>query len=304
MKLLLTGSTGFIGKRLLSHICKDKALRNETIVLSSKPVEGFFTIQHFNYNFTPDVFLNANVSGIEAVVHLGAYIPKKQSLANDIESCTSNIRNTKTLLEQLPDSTKRFIYISSVDVYGHYNNRAISESMQCNPITLYGMSKFYCEKMVEEWCQKNNIIFQILRLGHIYGPGEDDYQKIIPVTIKKVIQNIPPVIHTTGKEMRAFLYIDDCCRAILKSLSLPEYIGPVNIASGCAISVNDIVRQIIGISKKDLNVIWERPPIKGQDIYFNISKMVQYFGNESIDYAKGLREEYAYFLATGKNDDC
>jgi hypothetical protein len=77
---------------------------------------------------------------------------------------------------------------TTIDVY-EKSDQIISENNPTNPETLYGFSKLYCEKMIENWANANNKIVQILRLGHVYGPGEGLFKKIIPVTMQKIKAN-------------------------------------------------------------------------------------------------------------------
>ncbi|MFX4253329.1 NAD-dependent epimerase/dehydratase family protein, partial [Aliarcobacter butzleri] len=113
------------------------------------------------------------------------FTPKSGIEANDINKSNANIFNTKYLLDNLPNFPEKFIFLSTLDVYGKIET-IIDESSFTNPLTMYGWSKLYCEKLLENWSKENNIILQILRIGHIYGKGEKAYKKVIPITIQKL----------------------------------------------------------------------------------------------------------------------
>ena len=61
-------------------------------------------------------------------------------------------------------------------------SKVICEETNTIPKSLYGWSKLYCEKMVEQYGELNGIDTQVLRVGHVYGTGEEGYKKIIPET--------------------------------------------------------------------------------------------------------------------------
>ena len=76
-KLLITGSTGFIGKRLIALLKSLEEFKDYTLVtLSSVPTEGCVFIDHKNHSFSKDDFYKKGIDKIDIVLHLGAFIPK------------------------------------------------------------------------------------------------------------------------------------------------------------------------------------------------------------------------------------
>lgn len=288
---LLTGANGFIGKHLIKYLEEQLSPFLKNILLAgSKFNQKYETILTKNYLFSSSALRNKNII---SVLHLGAFTPKQSSEANLLNNTTSNITSTLSLLENLPKTVKKFVFISTLDVYGE-TNKVINESLEPNPVSLYGLSKLYCERMVEEWGKKNNNIIQILRIGHVYGAGEEKYKKIIPVTINKVINNIRPQIYSDGSELRSFIHVTDCVRLILKSLELNKYDGPINITSSKSITISKLVNIIIKQSNKDITAEFLNKTENIRNLRFNNSKMVKYLGDETISLENGLLEEYNY----------
>lgn len=291
MNLLITGASGFIGLNLLNELKLIEDDYENIYLLTNKIIPGYKCINYDSYNFNNDLFKNIN--SIETVIHLGAFIPKSNNEKDIINLCSSNITSTISLIEKLPNTPTKFIYISTIDVYG--NSEIIDENSTINPISLYAYSKLYCEEVLKTWAYEKNVCLQILRLGHIYGQGEENYKKIIPTSIKKIIINDDIELYNNGEEKRSFLNIKDCCMLILNSLKLDKFVGPINVVSAASISIKDLIQLLFHISKKSVNITKTNKITKVRNVKYNNEKMIKYLGNESISLNQGLKEEYEYF---------
>jgi nucleoside-diphosphate-sugar epimerase len=157
---------------------------------------------------------------------------------------------------------------------------------------MYGWSKLYCEKLLENWSKENNIILQILRVGHIYGKGEETYKKVIPVTIEKLKNEMNPQIFGTGYEKRSFLHVDDVSNLIIKSISLEKYEGVINLCSSNSYNIKNIVEMLIEISNKKVQIDYIETENRSIDFEFDTSKMNKLLGVEKINIKDGLSDEY------------
>jgi UDP-glucose 4-epimerase len=292
--ILLTGASGFIGKHLHRALVEEYGGDN-ILALTSDPIDGCNYLLHNNYQFKPGYFVENNYAdAIEIIIHAGAYIPKNASQANDYLNCNQNIYSTEKLLSAELPNLQKIIFISTVDTYGKAD--VISESSPVEPVSLYGYSKLFCEKMIAAWAGEKGKRFQILRLGHVYGPGEENYQKIIPVTIKNLINNQPVQIWGSGKEIRSFIYIKDVVEAILNCLNLNEDIGPVNLVSGNSISIAELVNNIIRISGRQAVIENISAHSVGRDLVFDNGKQKKYLLQSETALDKGLAEEWYYMI--------
>lgn len=289
MKILITGVNGFIGLKVLAAL-KKIYTNDEIIALSSTPVENTRTILHNNYKFDKNIFLNNKCEDIDILIHVGAFIPKSGKSANLIEENTTNIYNTQKLLLAL-NNLKKIIFISTVDIYKE--DDIITESTLENPISLYGWSKLYCEKMVQIYAKENDIVYQILRLGHVFGPGEEKYQKILPLTIKKVINNEDIEIWGDGKAIRTFIYIEDVVQAIVNALNLSES-KIINIVGEEQVTIADLIKKIIGISQKNINIKYIPSNTPNRNLIFDNSKLKKYLIPNLTSLQDGLIKEYQY----------
>lgn len=290
--ILLTGASGFIGKHLLNALVK-KHGRNGVIALTSSPIEDCPYIIHNNYSFNEDVFQKEGYADhIDTIIHAGSFTPKDSSQANDWRNCSHNVYTITKLLGSILPKLNKVIYFSTLDVYGPED--VISELSSIIPMSLYGDSKFYIEKLISRWAESNNAIFQILRIGHVYGPGEEAYQKIIPVTMRKLLLGEHLELRGDGSDLRAFIYIDDVVQAVLNALFLKEYIGPVNLVSNHSISIKELILQIIAISGKDAAIKSVPTNVIPRSLVFDNSKMLKYLLSSESPLIDGLKKEWKY----------
>ncbi len=292
MSILITGTSGFIGSRLLSAAC-DKYSNDEVVAFSSRPMNEcrsilYGSVDSFDIS-TDDIELLASV---ELLIHAGAYIPKNASEVNALSGCNGNITFTEQLLRLPTPKLRKIIYLSTVDVYAQAS--PINETTPTIPASLYGQSKLYCEKMIESFAKEQNIICQILRVGHVYGPGEEKYGKVLPNSIKGIIAKNSVELWGDGSEIRSFIYIDDVVTAILNSVPIEEDMGVINIAGSHSVSIRQLIDQLISISGKSVEIRAREYNGLKRDYTFDTKKMYAHLLNSETDLSTGLKIEYDY----------
>lgn len=290
--ILLTGASGFIGKHLLKKLVSVFG-KDSIVAFTSAPIEEAPYLLHNDYNFETDYFIKSGYgTQIDTIIHAGAFTPKSSKGANDVVKCTSNIATADKLLQANLPNLKKIIYLSTIDVYGPAE--IISESSQLEPTSLYGESKLYVEKMITAWAIANEKLHQILRVGHVYGPGEESYQKIIPVTIQKILQEQPLQIWGTGKEIRSFIYIKDVVDAIINASKLDMDAGVINLVSSQKVTIAELVNKLVAVSGKIIVPEVIPSVMRGKDFIFDNSRMrTLLISNETV-LDEGLLEEWTY----------
>ena len=187
---------------------------------------------------------------------------------------------------------KKFIFLSTLDVYGVAD--IITEGTLVSPNSLYGHSKNYCEHMVSTWGKMNDINHQILRIGHVYGEGEEKYRKIIPITMERLLENKPIEIYGEGDEIRSFIYISDVVNAIVSSITINENVGIINVVGDEQISINKLINEIVLISGKSPKINKIEINSFPRNLVFDNSKMKKYLSIPQVSLAEGLRREWNY----------
>lgn len=288
MNILITGSTGFVGSALLRKINEVKN-EDKIFLLSSRHNDNFDT---YLYHRDGSNYVIEAPENVDVLIHLGAWTPKSGGEANDIERSFSNIQFTKSLLNQL-NTLRKIIFISTLDVYAP-TIEAINEDSSVKPISLYGSSKLFCEEMVKAWANEKSISCCILRLGHIYGVGEFQYKKLIPILIGQALRNEPINIFSDGMEKRSFLDVDNCADVIWKAAH-DESTDLYNVVSGNPVCVAEIARMIkeLSSSKSEINIL--NKVNNTRDCVFDNTKLINQYHVEEKPLEEGLKEEIEYF---------
>lgn len=233
------------------------------------------------------------VENAEILVHAGAFTPVSNSDNTDILGCNGNITFTQNLLNLDWQNLKKIIYLSTIDVYGNYQG-VISEESPTAPASLYGLSKLYCEQLVSEYSLTNSIECQILRVGHVYGPGEEKYQKVIPNAISSIIKHNYVEMWGDGSQLRSFIYVQDVADAIIQAVRSSESAEIINIVSANAISIKSLLERLIQIGGKNSQIVAREASSPLSNSVFDSSKLRHYLLSKEFDLDDGLGIEFNY----------
>jgi|TARA_R100000049_G_C1957666_1_gene119967 UDP-glucose 4-epimerase len=294
MKAIITGTSGFIGGRVLK--AARSAYGADVVAFSSCAADG----KHIIYHDAPDFGLKPAdltlVEGAEVLIHAGAFIPKKGIDANQFSGCNSNITFTEKLLSLPWNNLKKIVYLSTVDVYADVNG-PIDETSTTVPASLYGFSKLYCERMVSLNAADRGIASQVLRIGHVFGPGEEKYAKVLPRAIQNIVAGKDVELWGEGSELRSFIYIDDVVSAILQAVELDEEPGVINVVGGKSISIRDLLKKLIEIGGGGTGIIRREFSASTRDLVFDNSKLKRYLLPEERDFVDGLKAEFRHIAS-------
>jgi len=291
MNIVITGASGFIGARLLE---KARATYGDNVTaFSSRHSEGSHIVYRDGSDFglTP-ADLNL-VEGAKILIHAGAFTPKSGAEANQISGSNSNISFTKKLLDLPWHNLKKVVFLSTVDVYANVEGPA-SEKSPTVPVSLYGLSKLYCERMINLYAKENGIVDQLLRVGHVYGPGEEKYAKVIPKGIQKIVDNEDVELWGEGREIRSFIFIDDVIAAILNAVELQEEPGVINVVGGNPIAIRDLLDILIEIGGRGTGIVRRELVGPTRDLFFDTAKFKRYLLADETNFRTGLLKEFRH----------
>jgi UDP-glucose 4-epimerase len=298
INVLVTGSTGFIGHHLRNRLLKDERIRLVCVgsSLSANQTDHEISVQASLGSLTSTSWKNFGIKQFDVVFHLAAFTPKDSGNANAFEPIVeNNIQGSVALLKSFECEPKRFVFASTLDVYAPCT-QAITEDSLVAPTGLYGLSKVFCERMIHVDAKNRGYDYCVLRFGHIFGPGEDAYRKLIPTFIRNAIRGEPLIIGCDGTTKRDFLYVDDAVRATISAgFSHSNWDGPTNIVRGSSVTLKEVAETIKRASHSDGDIVLKNDQ-KGHSMQFRNDRMVSRLGQfDFTTFESGIEQEVAWF---------
>jgi dihydroflavonol-4-reductase len=230
MKLLITGGTGFIGSRLALAAA---ALGHELVVAGQLNTEAERVRSEelaaagigIEQGPLQDLgFARRVAEGCQAVIHLAA-AQHEANVADDY-FYDVNVNGTKTLLEAgRAAGVKRFVYGSTIGVYGEYRGQPLDENTPPHPMNIYGRSKLRAEETVASY--RDALETSIIRISETYGPGDFRLLKLF-----KALDRGRFFIIGAGLNQRQAIHVADLVRGLLLAASSPAAVGETFVMAG------------------------------------------------------------------------
>jgi len=302
---VVTGARGFVGAAVVRRLADDPDTRIIAVARSRPPGATDRQVQWIESSLEdlrPSHWPLTESSAPDALVHLAAYTPKiaaDRDRAQEIIS--ANVVGTQALLTSLRYPPRRLVFCSTLDVYSPSAfAQTIDERSAIGPLGLYGLSKLFGEGLIDSYARSAGIEHVTLRLGHIYGPGEERYAKMVPETIRRVLAGKAPRIAGDGSDTRDLLYVDDAAQALIRSCTVPLHgVRVINIARGESHSILEVVSTIAGLIGYQ-GVLEQLPrATEAHSTRFDTSLMTRVLGAWTfVPLAEGLNREIEQFQRT------
>ncbi len=201
---------------------------------------------------------------LAGIVHLAAIVSLDEAYSNPRLAVETNLIGTLNALEVARRfDAKRFVYASSVAVYGEPEKLPIDEDHPTRPSNIYGLSKLMGEQLAMRYMEDYGIEVVSLRYFNVYGPRmrSGPYSGVIHRFITSLLKGNAVTIFGDGNQSRDFVYVEDVARANVSAL-LSDARGIFNIGSGVEISVRELLSLICELMGVSPEVRYE-PPRKG-----------------------------------------
>jgi CDP-glucose 4,6-dehydratase len=155
---------------------------------------------------------------VDTCFHLAAQAIVGAANRSPVPTFVSNIQGTWTVLEacRVSKLIKAVVVASSDKAYGTQPTLPYTEDMPLLGINPYDASKVCTEVIAKSYCETFSVPLAIARCANIYGPGDLNYSRLIPGTIRSALLGNRPIIRSDGSPIRDYLYIDDAIRAYLR----------------------------------------------------------------------------------------
>jgi len=247
---LVTGAAGFIGAALAGRLVSS----GHTVVTIDNLSTGFVDNIPDGVAFIegdcadPVVYEQIPQARYDAIFHIAGQSSGEISFEDPIYDIKTNAESTLLLLKfALKNGCKRFIYASTMSVYGVKPDMPISEDERCVPESFYGVAKLASEHYMRIY-QQYGIESTAMRLFNVYGPGQNLgnlRQGMVSIFIAQMVDN--GLIHVKGspERYRDFIYIDDVVNAFVTSINSIAANGQViNVATGVRTTVGELLKSI------------------------------------------------------------
>ena len=223
-----------------NYINKKKLVVKKVDIRNKKALTNLFKKYKFDYCY-----------------HLAAISQVLTSNQSPEETYEINVFGTINLLEsaKLYRPKIKFIFSSSDKAYGSSKKLPYKEDFPLNGLNPYDASKACADIISRSYAKAFNLQVCVTRFVNIYGPGDVNWDRIIPGTIKSLINNKKPILRSNGRFLRDYLFIDDVVNGYImlgKAMQNKKVKGiAINFGSGKPITVLNLVKKMLKINNNN-----------------------------------------------------
>jgi UDP-N-acetylglucosamine/UDP-N-acetylgalactosamine 4-epimerase len=312
MKILVTGGAGFIGANLVQHLLQQPDVEKIRVfdnlaTGALKNIEEFETNKKFQ-------FVHGDIrdyescllacDGIDLISHQAALGSVPRSINDPLTTNNVNITGTLNIFTAAKEKKiKRIVYAASSSTYGDHSGLPKVEDKIGNPLSPYAVTKYVNELYATVFANVYGMELIGLRYFNVFGPKQNPqgaYAAVIPLFIKAVLNNEPPLINGDGEHSRDFTFVENAVQANTLALftQKKEAINQVyNIAYGTRTSLNEVFEMIKEIAGSDLAPKYG-PERKGdvKHSLADISKAKELLGyHPEFDIREGMKKTFEWY---------
>ncbi len=254
MQIIVTGGLGFIGSHFIRHLLKKYpgySIVNLDKVTYAGNGENLRDAEHNrSYRFVKGDICDAALvrrlmKGADAVINFAAETHVDRSIEDAGSFVKTDVLGTYTLLDAAKDARiKRFLHISTDEVYGSIQKGSFTENSPLRPNSPYAASKAGGDMLVRAYRQTFGLPTIITRSSNNYGPYQYP-EKFIPLFVTSLLQGRKVPLYGDGKNVRDWLYVEDNCAAIDLVFHKGVFGETYNIGGDCEKENIDVVRLML-----------------------------------------------------------
>lgn len=264
MKVLVTGGAGFIGSNFIRFYLKkhnhDTIINLDKLTYAGNLKNLTDISKNPRYRFVKgDIadapLVSALMKKVDAIIHFAAETHVDRSIKSSDAFIRTNLVGTNVLLKSaLDNKIKRFLHISTDEVYGSIKKGFFTERSLLKPSSPYSSSKAGSDLLALSYYKTYELPVIITRSSNNFGPYQFP-EKVLPVFITNARMNMPLPVYATGKNIRDWLYVEDNCRAIDCVFQKGKNGEIYNIGGNVFLRNIDLAKRILCILKKPFSLI-------------------------------------------------
>jgi dTDP-glucose 4,6-dehydratase len=306
LRTLITGGAGFIGCNFVRHMLKEHP-KDEIVVLDKLTYAGRLEnleqvkdkIRFVKGDICDKEAVKKTMAGCEHVVNFAAESHVDRSITSPEDFVRTDVLGVFTLLEEARRTdVKKFVQISTDEVYGSTVSGSFSEANILDPSSPYSASKAGGELLARSYVRTYGLDVVVTRSSNNYGPFQYP-EKLIPVLVIKALRDQPLPIYGKGTNVRDWLHVDDNCRAIDIVLQKAKAGEIVNIGSGNEVTNIDVAKLILKHMKKPESLIKYVDDRPGHDFRYSLNwDQIRKMGwKPKMKFEDGLKKTVDWYLA-------
>jgi dTDP-glucose 4,6-dehydratase len=305
-KFLVTGGSGFIGSNFLHYFLgahRDVSVINldkltyAGVRANTKDLESDSRYEFVQGDICDSELVRKLMKGLDGVIHFAAESHVDRSIDSGSDFVMTNVYGTHVLLEAAKEAgLKRFLHFSTDEVYGSSEKGSFSEDSPLNPTSPYSAAKASSDLLALAYSKTHKVPVSIIRASNNFGPFQFP-EKVIPLFITNLIEGKKLPLYAKGGNVRDWLYVGDCIRAVDFILEHGKTGEIYNVGGGTEVSNLDLTKQILrefGKNEDSIQYVTDRP---AHDFRYslNTSKLKKLGFEIKSDFGERLKETIKWY---------
>ena len=309
VKVLVTGGAGFIGSNFVRYALATHhdwhVTTLDKLTYAGRLENLKDVLDHSRHDFVKGDVADPAVAAplVKAsniVVHFAAETHVDRSIMSAGEFITTDVYGTFVLLEAAREAAAlhRFVQISTDEVYGSVPEGSSRETDELRPRNPYSASKAGADRLAYSYWATYDVPVIITRASNNYGPNQFP-EKVIPLFITNLIDDIPVPLYGDGLNERDWLHVLDHCRAIDAAIARGTSGEVYNIGGGNHVRNIDLTRRLLALLGKPESLITRVPDRPGHDPRYSLdtAKLQGLGWSPHVSFEDGLAETVAWYRA-------
>jgi len=310
LKICVTGGAGFIGSAFvrLAVKCGLRIIVIDKLTYAGDldrldEVRGRYNFYKCDISSAKRINEILSREKVDIIVHFAAESHVDRSIVDAGPFIESNIKGTQVLLDAARRcGIKKFIHISTDEVYGDIIKGKFREEYPLKPNSPYSASKAAADLLVKSYIRTYGLPAIIVRPCNNYGPWQYP-EKLIPLSILRLLRGEKVPVYAKGQNVREWLYVEDCAAAILCILQKGKMGEVYNLGSGNErknIKVVKLILKVMGAGDNRIKFVKDRP---GHDLRYALdSCKLRRCTNwqAKVKFEDGLVRTVKWFMANQK----
>ncbi len=306
-KYLITGAAGFIASNFVHYLYKHHENISVTVLdkmtYAGHPLTVEELKQYPNFTFVKGdindpVIVKQVMQDVNVVVNFAAESAVDRSIADPDSFLKTDVLGVFTLLQEARNlkDLKRFIQISTDEVYGQIMEGSFTETSELRPRNPYSASKLGGDRLAYSFFVTYGLPVIVTRASNNYGPRAF-LEKLIPLFITNLLQGQQVPVYGEGQQIRDWLFVDDHCSGIDLLIEQGKSGELYNIGGEQELPNIEIARKLLALMGKDessIKYVQDRP---GHDFRYSIdcSKLKKLGWKQQYNVEQGLEKTVAWY---------